>query len=189
VKDFLIAKADMLMGRFNESLGPSWQWFEASLTYSNGVLPEAMLLAYKATNNKEYFKVGKSALDFLVSQSFDGDVAVPVGHIGWFYQGGKKHLYDQQPEEISALVLALHTMDDILDSGMYEKKMIGAFNWFLGNNILHQMVYSEMTGGCYDGISEKEVNLNQGAESTISYLLARLALDGKICGRRDTTKV
>ncbi len=184
IREHLVERANFLAKRFSESLGPSWQWFEGSLTYSNGIIPEAMLLAFKVTGNPEYFKIGKSALDFLIQHSFDGDVAVPVGHIGWFHQGGKKHIYDQQPEEISALVLAIYMMLSIQNGDEYEKKMYGAFNWFLGNNILNQMVYSEMTGGCYDGISEKEVNLNQGAESTVCYLLARIALDGKLDSKR-----
>jgi hypothetical protein len=46
----------------------------------------------------------------------------------------------------------------------------------LGNNHLQQIVYNPCTGGCYDGVEEHNVNLNQGAESTLSYLMARLAI-------------
>jgi hypothetical protein len=58
----------------------------------------------------------------------------------------------------------------------YLDKMIQAFNWFLGENRLNQIVYNPCTGGCYDGLEEHNVNLNQGAESTVSYLLARLTM-------------
>jgi glycosyltransferase involved in cell wall biosynthesis len=176
----LITKyADYLLDLFNQNASDDWQWFEQSMTYSNAVLPEALLLAYKVTGNYLYFKAGKSALDFLINQSFNGEVCEPVGQKGWFKHGEIKNLYDQQPEEVSSLVLALKTAYDLSGDLEYRLKMRQAFNWFLGDNILNQMVYSQMTGGCYDGLGEGEINLNQGAESTISYLLARLAVDTK----------
>jgi hypothetical protein len=52
-----------------------------------------------------------------------------------------------------------------------------AFNWFLGHNHLNQIVYNPCTGGCYDGLESYYINLNQGAESTISYLMARLTVE------------
>jgi glycosyltransferase involved in cell wall biosynthesis len=175
----IIKHANFLLDRFNDNATEDWQWFEQSMTYSNAVLPEALLLAYKVTGNYLYFKAGKTALDFLISQSFYGEVCEPVGQSGWFKRGEKKKIYDQQPEEVSSLVLALRTMFDLNGDIAYQQKMIQAFNWFLGDNLLNQVVYSQMTGGCYDGVGEGQINLNQGAESTISYLLARLAVDIK----------
>ena len=52
-----------------------------------------------------------------------------------------------------------------------------AFSWFLGNNHLKQIIYNPCTGGCYDGLEDKYINLNQGAESTVSYLMARLTIN------------
>lgn len=179
IKNRLIEYADFLLDLFNRSSNENWQWFEEKLTYSNAVLSEAMLLAYKITGNYLYFKAGKSSLDFLLEQSFHGDICVPVGQSGWYKKGELKHVYDQQPEEVSALVLALATMFDLCGDYFYQTKMIQSFNWFLGNNILNQVMYSHLSGGCYDGLREREVNLNQGAESTISYLLARLVLEKK----------
>ena len=178
-KTLLISHADFLLDRFNDNATEDWQWFEQSLTYSNAVLAEAMLLAYKVTGNYLYFKAGKTTLDFLIDQSFCGDICEPVGQSGWFKRGQKKKNYDQQPEEVSSLVSALRVMYDLSDNLGYYKKMLKVFSWFLGNNLLNQMVYSQLTGGCYDGVGKKEINLNQGAESTISYLLARLAIDKK----------
>lgn len=175
----IIRHADFLVDRFEDSATEDWQWFEQSLTYSNAVLPEALLLAYTVTGNEYYLRIGKKSLDFLISQSFREEMCEPVGQAGWFIRGGKKEKYDQQPEEVSSLVLALRTMFDISGDAVYQKKMVVAFEWFLGNNTLHQMIYSQSTGGCYDGMGEGHVNLNQGAESTISYLLSRLAVDTK----------
>jgi glycosyltransferase involved in cell wall biosynthesis len=178
-KKLIIRHADFLLDRFNENATEDWQWFEQSLTYSNSVLPEALLLAYKVTGNYHYFKVGKRALDFLVKHSFQGGICEPIGQSGWFKRGETKKIYDQQPEEVSSLVLALRTMFDLSGDVAYHKKMVQAFDWFLGNNLLHQMVYTQASGGCYDGVGAGQINLNQGAESTISYLLARLAVDIK----------
>jgi len=176
----LITKyADFLLDRFNDNSAEDWQWFEQYMTYSNAVLPEAMLLAYKVTGNYLYFKVGKVTLDFLINQSFNGDVCEPIGQSGWFKRGEEKKMYDQQPEEVASLVLALKTMFDLSGDIYYQSKMVQAFDWFLGNNSLNQVVYSQRTGGCYDGIGKDQTNLNQGAESTISYLLARLAVNIK----------
>lgn len=172
--------ADFLLASFKEYASGEWQWFEDIMTYSNAVLPEALLSAYKVTGNSEYFKVAKTSLDFLVSQSFEGDVAMPIGQAGWFKRGGVKGLYDQQPEEVSSMVIALRVMYEETADKAYLKKMDQAFHWFLGNNALNQVVYSQMTGGCYDGLGVREINLNQGAESTISYLLARLAAEGRM---------
>ncbi|HPN55129.1 MAG TPA: glycosyltransferase, partial [Candidatus Moranbacteria bacterium] len=79
---------------------PDWQWFEDILAYSNGVLPEALLLAYKRLGDQKYFNIAKITLDFLILHSFKGDCCVPVGQGGWFERGGKKTLHDQQPEEV-----------------------------------------------------------------------------------------
>jgi glycosyltransferase involved in cell wall biosynthesis len=175
----LVRHADFLVACFRENATEDWQWFEQFMTYSNAILPDALLVAYKTTGNESYREVGKAALDFLIRQSFREEMCEPIGQSGWFKRGEIKQMYDQQPEEVSALVLALRTMFDLSGDESYQKKMMQAFNWFLGNNSLNQMVYSQMTGGCYDGIGEKEINLNQGAESTISYLLARLAVSEK----------
>lgn len=176
----LITKyADFLLDRFNDNNAEDWQWFEQYMTYSNAVLPEALLLAYQVTGNYLYFKAGKATLDFLISQSFHGDICEPVGQSGWFKHGEEKKIYDQQPEEVASLVLALRTMFDITGDVSYQNRMVQAFDWFLGNNLLNQVVYSQLTGGCYDGVGQEQTNLNQGAESTISYLLARLAVNIK----------
>jgi len=169
--------ADFLVDLFKDASNDKWQWFEKILAYSNAVLPEALLIAYTITENPIYFRVAKASLDFLIEHSFEEDVCVPVGQDGWFKKNGIKERYDQQPEEVSALVLALFYVILINDDPFYRKKMMLAFDWFLGNNLAKQVIYTHNTGGCYDGIGKKSLNLNQGAESTISYLLARLTME------------
>ena len=77
----------------------------------------------------------------------------------------------------------LSTAYSITGDDAYQRRMREAFNWFLGDNSIGQVVYDRTTGGCYDGVGEKNINLNQGAESTISYLLARIAVTEKSATR------
>ncbi len=172
----IIELAEILADLYRRSQHESWNWFEESLTYSNGLLPEAMLFAYRTTGNEGYKDIGMESLRFLVEHSFEGEMCVPIGQKGWFKLGGSKPLYDQQPEEVSALVLALQTAYEISGDQEYMRKKEQAFDWFLGNNIIGQVVYSDMSGGCYDGLGEGYINLNQGAESTTAYLLARAVM-------------
>ena len=83
----------------------------------------------------------------------------------------------EQPIDVAYTILALKKFYDVFKDEAYLQKMQAAFNWFLGYNHLHQIVYNPCTGGCYDGLEETCVNLNQGAESTVSYLMARLAVE------------
>ena len=154
-----------------------WVWFESAMTYSNTLLPEALFLAHQSTGYEHYLAAAKRTLDFLIVNSFDGDMCVPIGQAGWFRRGGVKEVYDQQPEEVSALVLCLQTALSVTKDEVYRERMHIAFEWFLGKNILGQVIYSYGSGGCYDGLGNQYINLNQGAESTVSYLLARLVLE------------
>ncbi|MBT9162073.1 MAG: hypothetical protein DDT27_00617 [Dehalococcoidia bacterium] len=165
---------DQLVKYYQKSASPDWQWFEGYLTYANGIMSEALLTAYRITGEERYLEVGKVTLDFLIKQSFVDDIYVPVGQDGWHYKNGEKNSYDQQPEEVKAMVCALKACYAVTKDEYYDSLMRRAFYWFLGDNSLNQVVYDRTSGGCYDGVGKKTVNLNQGAESTISYLLARL---------------
>lgn len=155
-----------------------WLWFEDCMTYSNYKLPEALFCAYKITNNKEYLRVAERALGFLMKITFEKkDYFSPIGQDGWFYRNGKRSYYDQQPEDTSSAVEALATAYKITGKNEYLEKAKLAYEWFLGKNHLNQMVYDEATGGCYDGLGRYSLNFNQGAESTLSYYLARLTIE------------
>jgi glycosyltransferase involved in cell wall biosynthesis len=168
---------DTLVELYRKNSAPNWLWFENEMTYSNGLIPEALFVGYRRFKDPAYFDIAKSSLDFLISYSFQDDMCMPVGQNGWFKRGGKKQIHDQQPEEVMALILVLRAAYDLTSDNTYKTRMYQAFNWFLGNNSLGQVVYDQETGGCYDGVGEKTINLNQGAESTIVYLISRLNLD------------
>ena len=169
---------EQLMTLYEKSHSPDWEWFEPYLTYSNALLPEALLLGYKITGERKYLEVSEKTLNFLIKHTFKDNMYIPIGQSGWFSKEGTRQYFDQQPEDTTATVKALNTMFQVTNKKHYKELTYKIFNWFLGNNVLGQVVYDRTTGGCHDGIGEKFINLNQGAESTISYLLARLSFDG-----------
>lgn len=175
--------ADHLTRRYiDQSSNPintdKWDWFEDCLTYSNYKLSEALFRAYSATKNNEYKKIAQKSIDFLDGITFEKkDYFSPIGQDGWFFRNGKRAYFDQQPEDTASAVEALTTAYQVTKNKKYLKRAKLAFQWFLGKNHLNQMVYDEATGGCYDGLGKYSLNFNQGAESSISYFIARLAIE------------
>jgi glycosyltransferase involved in cell wall biosynthesis len=154
-----------------------WRWFEEGLTYANSTLPEAFFIAYKMTGNHKYLKIAKESFDFLCSLTFVEGNLMPIGQNGWFSYKGKRAFFDQQPIDASSTTRTCLVAHNILKDKKYADLGLSAFNWFLGKNSLNQFIYDSSTGGCYDGLSPSCVNINQGAESTLSYLMSRLCLE------------
>jgi glycosyltransferase involved in cell wall biosynthesis len=178
LRKLIITHCDRLVSLYRGVSSEDWQWFEDYLTYSNAVLPEALILGHEHTGNSEYLDIGIKTLDFLIKQTFINGIYAPVGQDGWHHKTGTRRYFDQQPEDVAAMTCALATAYSVTGNDSYDKLMHEAFNWFLGDNSLKQVVYDRSTGGCFDGVGDGNINLNQGAESTTSYLLARLALTG-----------
>jgi len=168
---------EQLIILYEKSHSPDWEWFEHYLTYSNAILPEALLLGYKITGERRYLETSEKTLNFLIKHTLKDSMHIPIGQSGWFPKEGTRQYFDQQPEDVTATIEALNTMFLVTHRKHYKELANIAFNWFLGDNVLGQVVYDRVTGGCHDGIGEKLINLNQGAESTISYLLARLSFE------------
>jgi len=169
--------ADCLVQRYNLECSEDWHWFENVLSYSNSKLPEALYLAYGITQNKEYLQIAESSLKFLTELIFlEGKICL-IGQKGWYKQNGKRALFDQQPVDASSLVNTYLTAFSITKNDEYYKNAIESIHWFYGNNHLEQMIYDETTGGCFDGIGKYTLNMNQGAESTLSHLIARLFIE------------
>jgi len=168
---------EQLIILYEKSRSLDWEWFEPYLTYSNAILPEALLLGYKITREKRYLEVSRKTLDFLIKHTFKDSMYIPVGQSGWFLKGGIRQYFDQQPEDVAATVEVLNAMFQVTNEEHYKELANIAFNWFLGDNVLGQVVCDRTTGGCHDGVGKKFINLNQGAESTISYLFARLSFE------------
>lgn len=173
----LIKYADSLVDSFERNSTKSWQWFDHQVSYSNGLMPESLFMAWQATGNKKYLEVANKSLDFLIKKSFMGEVLMPVGQKGWYSKGKRKSEFDQQPEEPNSLIFALAQAYKISGKPKYKYLTEKAFTWFLGNNILGEPLYDYRTGGCYDGLTKDGVNFNFGAESLISYLLSRITIE------------
>lgn len=168
--------ADSLLKSLKENTFKKWVWFEKDLNYSNSLLPESLLIAGNATGNREYVKAGIYALDFLIGKTFTEDIYMPIGQSHWYRNNLKRSQYDQQPEDPAAMIQALTYVFDLTSDERYKNLAKKCFSWFLGNNSLNKIMYDEETGGCYDGLHPNRVNLNQGAESLVSYLMSSVTL-------------
>jgi len=169
--------ADRMVQMYKHESDNKWEWFEGYLTYANSILPEALLYAWKATGNTEYKDIAVESFDFLLSQTFNERGIEVISNRSWMQKGEKAAQFGEQPIDVAYTIMALSKFYDELHDENYRLKMDIAFNWFLGNNRLQQIVYNPCTGGCYDGLEETHANLNQGAESTVSYLMARLTVE------------
>jgi glycosyltransferase involved in cell wall biosynthesis len=172
--------ADKLVQMFKHEAKEDWQWFESYLTYANSILPEAMLCAYLSTGVTSYKNIAKKSFDFLLSKIYRNNSIKVVSNKGWLAIGEKLNLEKlggEQPIDVAYTIMALSKFYNTFKEEKYLRKMKIGFNWFLGDNHLHQIIYNPCTGGCYDGLEDKYVNLNQGAESTVSYLMARLTME------------
>ncbi|WP_395048200.1 glycosyltransferase [Flavobacterium sp.] len=184
--------ADKLVQMYKHENDENWHWFESYLTYGNSILPEAMLCAFLATNNLVYKEISKTSFDFLLSKIFKNNVIKVVSNKGWL-QNNNESFHEQiggeQPIDVSYSIIALSKFYDVFQEEEYLQKMEIAINWFLGKNHLQQIIYNPCTGGCYDGLEDTYINLNQGAESTVSYLMARLTMEKYFIKNEKTTKL
>lgn len=171
--------ANRLVQMYRHESDKEWTWFESYLTYGNSILPEALLCAWLATGDLVYKETAKSSFDFLLSKIFKDDRINVISNKGWLYKEKESvstPIGSEQPIDVAYTILALSKFYDAFKEEDYLQKMEIAFSWFLGNNHLTQIIYNPCTGGCYDGLEDTYINLNQGAESTVSYLMARLTV-------------
>ena len=175
---FVIEKlAKNLISDYDENATIDWYWFENYMTYANSILPEAMLYSYLISGKENHKNIAIESFDFLLSKMFVDDHFKAISNKGWYQKGVEPNQYGEQPIDVSYAVLTLDLFHKTFNDSRYEVLKEKAFSWFLGKNHLHQMLYNLVTGGCYDGLEKSNVNLNQGAESTICYLMARLAME------------
>jgi len=169
--------ANRLVQMYKHETSEKWEWFEGYLTYANSILPEAMLYAWLLTGETIYKDIARSSFNFLLSKIFNENGIEVISNKNWLQKGQEAGHFGEQPIDVAYTIITLSKFYDVFAYEDYRLKMVTAFNWFLGNNRLHQIVYNPSTGGCYDGLEETHVNLNQGAESTVSYLMARLTVE------------
>jgi hypothetical protein len=174
----IITFADRLVQMYRHESENNWYWFEHYMTYGNSVLSEALICAYVSIRDTVYLDTAKESFDFLLGKIFNGKKLNVISNKGWYIKDQKfeQPIGGEQPIDVAYTIVALEGFYRQFGIESYKEKAIIAFNWFLGENHLHQIVYNPCTGGCYDGVEELNVNLNQGAESTVSYLMARLSI-------------
>jgi glycosyltransferase involved in cell wall biosynthesis len=162
-----------LIDLFDRTAGEDWPWFENSLSYANARLSQVLILSGRWADNAKAFEIGLKSLRWLVSiQKAPRGHFRPIGSAGFYKRGGTPAEFDQQPIEAHGTISAcLEAYRSTNDPYWHEQASI-AFEWFLGRNDLGLSLYDSKTGGCRDGLHMDRVNQNQGAESTLAYLIS-----------------
>jgi glycosyltransferase involved in cell wall biosynthesis len=157
---------------------PDWKWFENVLAYGNARLSQCLLLAGAACSDDRMVSAGLESLDWLLSVQHCeiNRHFVAIGSQGFYRQDGEKARFDQQPLEATGAVSACLQAYRVTGDGRWRSEAWSAFNWFLGDNDLQLPLYDSGTGGCRDGLHPDRANQNQGAESTLSFLMALLEM-------------
>jgi len=170
--------ANKLLDIYERTHTDSWHWFEKSLSYSNARLSQALLIAGARSANTRMIEVACESLTWLVKEQHrdDSEVFVPIGSRGFFTVGEEKARFDQQPVEACATISACLQAYRVTKEKHWLDEAGCAFRWFLGKNDLRVPLYDETTGGCRDGLHPERVNENQGAESSLSFLMSLLEM-------------
>jgi glycosyltransferase involved in cell wall biosynthesis len=166
--------ATRLLELYGSNQSAEWNWFEDVLAYSNARLPQAVLIAGRRSSDGLMVSAGLGALNWLCeTQRFpENDHFVPIGSRGFYRRGGEKARFDQQPVEAGGAVSACLEAYRATGEARWLSEAWSGFNWFLGKNDLQIALYDPATGGCRDGLHPERVNQNQGAESTLAFLMA-----------------
>jgi len=170
--------ANRLLDIYERSHSATWRWFEKSLSYSNARLSQALILAGWRSDNQRMIEAGMDSLKWLVAEQHrdDKEIFVPIGSNGFYIEGNEKARFDQQPVEACATVSACLEVYRLTEESQWLEEARRVFGWFLGKNDLQVTLYDVLTGGCRDGLHPDRVNENQGAESTLSFLMALLEM-------------
>lgn len=176
--------AQQLFDIYQSNASDDWPWWENELTWGNARLPHALLLAGNAMNRSDMVAAALTSLQWCidVQTAPDGHLSI-IGNDGWYKRGQTKAQFDQQPLEAYALVHACLDAARITDDNHWANHAWNCFEWFRGHNDLNISLYHEETGGCQDGLHSTGPNLNQGAESTLAYLLSVLELHHYLADR------
>ncbi len=168
--------AGALVCRYRQARAPDWDWFERLLTYDNAVLPHALFVTGLTLGRGEFIEVAVRTTEFLLETTLHDDHFSFIGTRGWYEHGRTRAVFDQQPVEAAAMVMALGAAYNATTEARFLGLQRLAFDWFLGTNDLNLALYDLRTKGCSDGLMSGGVNGNQGAESMVSFLLSLLSV-------------
>jgi glycosyltransferase involved in cell wall biosynthesis len=166
----MVKLADQLCASYHAYHSSSWNWFEETVTYDNGLLPAALFKAYKLTHNPDYLFVAGETSMFLESKCLNNNWLSLIGNHKWLRLDGEYDSFAQQPIDALAMMIMYESAWSATNNPSAIQKLLRSYDWFFGRNDLNLPVYDAETKGCNDGIEEFNINRNQGAESTIAYL-------------------
>lgn len=166
--------SDKLLKMYLANKSQSWLWFEDIITYANGILPYSLLKAYQVIPNESYLKASLEIIDFLDSLLLQKGYLKLIGCNGWAVKGKPIAQFDEQPIDAADMVLAYSEAYKVTGDIQYLKKTEISFKWFLGLNCHGISLINADTGGCFDGLTKSGINLNQGAESLVAYIISYL---------------
>jgi len=159
----------------SNSESSNWHWFSSEMTYANGIVPYALIKAHELTGEEEFLDVALEATAFAEKVTRYRGIPAPIGQDGWNIRNQRRALYDQQAIEAADMVLLYNELFFLTGNVFYHNKAIEWMGWFFGNNINNMVLYDDVTGGIYDGLTRRGINHNQGAESIDVFLLAYLS--------------
>jgi hypothetical protein len=177
----LLPKAREMAGRlinlYEKNRGDDWLWFEDKLTYCNALLPHSLFGFYTISGDRKALKVARDTLKFLTDSLFRRGYLIIVGNRGWWQKESDIPPFDQQPVDAASIVLACLQAYIATGEAEYVEKAQMAYKWYWGKNINGLPLFNEQTQGCHDALVPEGVNLNQGAEAIISFLMAHQVLN------------
>jgi glycosyltransferase involved in cell wall biosynthesis len=176
VRRILEVLADRLFNQFKNNGTDDWPWLENALNYANGKLPHALLLSGHRMQRNDMIDMGLNSLKWLLAIQTEDNHFVPIGSTGWHEKGGPRARFDQQPIEANAMVEACVEAFNVTRDHTWFENAVMCFNWFLGHNDLNLPLYDPKTGGCRDGLMADGINQNEGAESSLAWLLSLMTL-------------
>lgn len=163
-----------LIEHYEANTSNNWRWFEQTLTYDNGILPLALLHAAEILKEDRIKEVALDTMHFLTEVTLKNGYLSVIGNEKWYKKDGERSVYAQQPIDALAMVLMFQQAFHLTKNNEYLTKLFTCFMWFMGENDLKANLFDFETKGCCDGFDSSSVNLNQGAESTLAYLISHL---------------
>jgi len=176
MKETLAILANKLIKHYNENSSSDWKWFESLLAYDNGMLPLALLHAAEILENEKIAAIAFETTNFLTGIMLKEGYLSIIGNEKWYVKGGERSLFAQQPLDALAMVLMYNQAFHLTKDREYLTKLFSCFMWFLGENDIRMNLFDFETNGCCDGIESYGINRNQGAESSLAYLISHLVV-------------
>ncbi len=174
--DILRTMAYRLVDQYKQNSEDGWNWFEALLAYDNAILPLSLLHAAGILHDEDILHTAIESMQFLSDITLKDGALSLIGNEKWYVKHGENSMYAQQPLDAQAMVLMFHQAFHLTKDRTYLNKLYSSFMWFLGENDMRMSLYDFETKGCCDGLESYGVNRNQGAESTLAYLISHLTV-------------